>query len=128
MAAPNIVNVSSIYGSTVGKNINNTADSDVTVLEGRANKVLKVNIIRAANVHPTENDSLTINFVDSASNSFSLVQDMEIAIRQALPALEGSIYLSESDKITMRRLNNGNLASDSATIHGIISFEELDDA
>lgn len=128
MAAPNIVNVTSILGKTVGKDINNTADSDITVLSGQTDKVLKVNIIRAANVHAIENDSVTINFVDSASTSFSLVKDLEVTIRTALPALEGSIYLAETDKITMSRLNNGGLSADSATVHGIISYEELDDA
>lgn len=125
MAAPNVVNVTNITGKTAVLDINNTSDSDLTILSGVGEKVLKVNIIRVANTHSTENDSVDINFVRSSTN-YPLVKDMAINIRNALPALEGPLYLEENDALTMSRLNSSSL--DSSTLVGIVSYEEIGDS
>lgn len=127
MANPNLINVSTVLGSTVGKTINNYADSDITVLSGITNKVLKLNIIRVTNVHQSIADAITIEFVHDSSGTdivTSFAQDINIPIRQSLPVLEGSIYLTEDDRLVMRRTNTALLDSD--TLQALVSYEQLD--
>ena len=129
MANPNLLNISTVLGGTVGKTLDNYADSDVTVLTGATNKVLKLNIMRVTNVHNSVADAVTVEFVhDSAGTDIvtSFAQDINIPIRQSLPVLEGSIYLTEDDRIVMRRTNTALLSSDSDTLHALVSYEELD--
>jgi len=131
MAAPNIVNVTSILGQSSGTNLNNTADSDLNVLQGITDKVLKVNIMRVTNVHTSVSDAVTVKFVhDSAGDNevTHLLTDVVIPIRQSLPVLEGSIYLTEEDKIVMSRTNTSALSADSDSLQAFVSYEILDDA
>lgn len=129
MANPNLINVSTVLGSTVGKTINNYTDSDITVLSGITDKVLKLNIIRVTNVHQSIADAITIEFVHDSSGTdivTSFAQDINIPIRQSLPVLEGSIYLTEDDRLVMRRTNTQLISSDSDTLQALVSFEQLD--
>jgi hypothetical protein len=129
MANPNLINVSTVLGSTVGKTINNYTDSDITVLSGITNKVLKLNIIRVTNVHQSIADAITIEFVHDSSGTdivTSFAQDINIPIRQSLPVLEGSIYLTEDDRLVMRRTNTQLISSDSDTLQALVSYEQLD--
>lgn len=131
MANPNLINVSTVLGSTVGKTINNYTDSDITVLSGITNKVLKLNIIRVTNVHQSIADAITIEFVHDSSGTdivTSFAQDINIPIRQSLPVLEGSIYLTEDDRLVMRRTNTQLISSDSDTLQALVSYEQLDAA
>lgn len=129
MANPNLINVSTVLGSTVGKTINNYTDSDITVLSGITDKVLKLNIIRVTNVHQSIADAITIEFVHDSSGTdivTSFAQDINIPIRQSLPVLEGSIYLTEDDRLVMRRTNTQLISSDSDTLQALVSYEQLD--
>ena len=54
MAAPNLVNVSSIYGKTVGASLG-TSIAAVLANGGSSNKVLKINSIYVTNVDGTNN-------------------------------------------------------------------------
>lgn len=131
MANPNLINVSTVLGSTVGKTINNYTDSDITVLSGITNKVLKLNIIRVTNVHQSIADAITIEFVHDSSGTdivTSFAQNINIPIRQSLPVLEGSIYLTEDDRLVMRRTNTQLISSDSDTLQALVSYEQLDAA
>jgi hypothetical protein len=131
MANPNLINVSTVLGSTVGKTINNYTDSDITVLSGITDKVLKLNIIRVTNVHQSIADAITIEFVHDSSGTdivTSFAQDINIPIRQSLPVLEGSIYLTEDDRLVMRRTNTQLISSDSDTLQALLSYEQLDAA
>ena len=129
MANPNLINVSTVLGSTVGKTINNYTDSDITVLSGITDKVLKLNIIRVTNVHQSIADAITIEFVHDSSGTdivTSFAQYINIPIRQSLPVLEGSIYLTEDDRLVMRRTNTQLISSDSDTLQALVSYEQLD--
>lgn len=69
MAAPNIVNVSSILGKTVGASLGLTATTDI--LTCASDKVLKINSIIIANVDGVAAADATVYFYDS-----SAMQDM----------------------------------------------------
>lgn len=64
MAAPNIVNVTSIYGKTMGAALGTTTTTDI--LSCAANKVLKINSIIVANVDGTNAADVTVYFWDNS--------------------------------------------------------------
>lgn len=122
MAAPNIVNVTSIYGKTVGAALGVTLTTNI--LTCPANKVLKINSIIIANVDGTNNADASVTFYDSsATASYRLASTVTVPADSTLVVLgkDSPIYLEESDEIRAG-------ASASGDLEIIISYEELDDA
>ena len=111
MAAPNLVNVSSILGKTMGANISTSAETDI--LTCPSDKVLKINSIIVANVDGT----------NSATARYKLANTITVAADSSLVVLgkDSPIYLEESDQIEASASATGDLEI-------IISYEELDDA
>lgn len=122
MAAPNIVNVSSIYGKTVGSSLGTTTDTDI--LTCASNKILKLNSIIVSNVDGTNDSDVTVYFFDaSLGNRFALAYTITVPAKSTLVVLgkDSPIYLEEGDKIEAG-------ASASSDLQIIVSYEELDDA
>ncbi len=122
MAAPNIVNVTSIYGKTMGAALGISANTDI--LTCPANKVLKINSIIVANIDGTNTADVTVGFYDdSAGARYRLAYTISIPADATLVVLgkDSPIYLEESDQIEA----SASVASD---LEIIISYEELDDA
>ena len=122
MAAPNLVNVSSILGKTMGANISTSAETDI--LTCPSDKVLKINSIIVANVDGTNSATVTVHFYDnSASARYNLAHTINVPADSTLIVLgkDSPIYLEESDHIEAE-------ASAASDLEMIISYEELDDA
>jgi len=122
MAAPNVVNVTSIYGKTTGLALTSSSQD---VLTCGADKLLKVNSIIVANVDGTNSDDVTVSWYDSGTTtSFRLASTVTVPADSTLVVLgkDAPIYLEEGDKIQA----NGVAASGDLEI--IVSYEELDDA
>ena len=122
MAAPNIVNVSSIYGKTVGAALDTTLTTDI--LTCPADKVLKINSIIVANVDGSAPAEATVYFYDSsAATRYALASTIAVAADATLVVLgkDYPIYLEESDQIEAGANATGDLEI-------VISYEELDDA
>lgn len=122
MAAPNIVNVTSIFGKTVGAALGSTGLSDIVTCP--ANKVLKVNSIIISNVDGANAADVTVSFYDnSAATAYYLAWTISVPADSTLVVLskDTSIYLEESDKIQAGASATGDLQI-------IVSYEELDDA
>ena len=122
MAAPNIVNVTSIYGKTMGAALGTTVTTDI--LTCPADKVLKINSIIVANVDGTNNADVTVYFYDSsATTRYQLANTITVPADATLVVVgkDSPIYLEESDQI-----EGGASASGDLTM--IVSYEELDDA
>lgn len=122
MAAPNIVNVSSILGKTMGAAL--TTTTTTSILTCPANKVLKINAIIVANVDGTNNTDATVSFYDSsATATYALASTITVPADATLIVLskETQIYLEESDQIRAG-------ASAASDLQIIISYEEIDDA
>jgi len=122
MAAPNIVNVSSIYGKTAAAALGTTLTTDI--LTCAADKLLKINSIIVANVDTLNAADVTVYFYDAGSSTtFSIAKSIEVAGGTTLVVLgkDAPIYLEEGDKIQ----SGASAASD---LEIIISYEELDDA
>ena len=122
MAAPNIVNVTSIYGKTMGADLGTSANTDI--LTCPSNKVLKINSIIVANVDGTNSADVSVGFYDSsAAARYALAHTIAVANDSTLVVLgkDSPIYLEESDQIEAS-------ASAASDLEIIISYEELDDA
>ena len=68
MAAPNLVNVTSIFGKTTYDTLVSTSTTNQIVNAAGSNKVFKINTILAANVDGTNDADITV-FVTTASSS-----------------------------------------------------------
>lgn len=122
MAAPNIVNVTSIFGKTVAADLGTSTTTDI--LTCASNKVLKVNSIIVSNVDGTTNAEATVYFYDSsAAARFAIAYAVVVPAKTTVVLIgkDNPIYLEESDQI-----EGGASAVNDLEI--IISYEEIDDA
>ena len=122
MAAPNIVNVTSIFGKTLGAALGVTATTDI--LTCASNKVLKVNTIVVSNVDGAISADATVYFYDSsAAARYALAYTITVPAGSTLVIVgkDNPIYLEESDQIEAG-------ASAASDLQIIISYEEIDDA
>ena len=122
MAAPNIVNVTSIYGRTRGQDLTTTTTAGI--LTCASDKVLKVNSIIVSNIDGSNSADVTISFSDnSQSSAKALASTVTVPAKSTLVVLgkDSPIYLEESDEIRGGASANGDLEV-------VISYEELDDA
>ena len=122
MAAPNVVNVSSIYGKTTGLALTSSSQD---VLTCAADKLIKVNSIIIANVDGTNADDVTVKWYNADNTTaFSLASTVTVPSDSTLVVLgkDAPIYLEEGDKITALG------AAASGDLEIIVSYEELDDA
>ena len=122
MAAPNLVNVSSILGKTTGITLT-TSNQDVVTCA--AEKVLKINSFIVSNIDGTNSADVTVFFQDNSQSStnFSLATTVAVPADSTLVVIgkDSPIYLEESDQIEAGASATNDLAI-------IISYEELDDA
>ncbi len=120
MANPNIVNVTSIYGKTIGASLGTTLTT--SLLTCASNKLLKINSIIVSNIDGTNDADVTIYFYDGSSD-WPLAKEITVPTDTTLIVLgkDAPIYLEESDQI-----RGGAGAASDLTV--IISYEELDDA
>ena len=118
MAAPNIVNVSTIYGKTAGLVLTNSAQ-DVVVNGTGSNKILKVNAVYVTNTNGSVAAAVTVNVYKSANTfSYRLANTISVVTNTTLDIISKSIYLEEGDKITALIGATGN-----ADI--IVSYEDI---
>jgi len=122
MAAPNIVNVTSIYGKTKGVALDTTLTTALLANGNGSNKLLKVNSIIVANKDGTSAADVTISLHDG-STDYYLASTVSVPSDSTLIVLgkDAPIYLEENQTI------RGG-ASAAGDLDCIISYEELDDA
>ena len=118
MAAPNLVNVTSIYGKTMGASL---GTSNTNMLICASNKVYKVNSIIVSNVDGTNAADASIEFYDASATAAT-----RIASTVAVPAdstlivvdKNASLYLEEGTKLV-------GGASANSDLEAVISYEEI---
>jgi len=121
MVAPNVVNVTSIYGKTMGGTL---ATSNADMLICPSDKLLKLNSIIVANVDGTNAADVTVAFYNADNaTAYHLAKTITVPADSTLVVLgkDSPIYLEEGDKISA-------FASAAGDLEIIISYEELDDA
>ena len=130
MANPNIVNVSSIYGESIGEALTTTLTTDIMTVA--ANKLVKINYIQVANDHATAAIDVTVAIVkagftsagigsgeDNAATIY-LASTINCPADDVLVLLDKPIYLMEGDVL------EGGASAATADI--FISYEVIDDA
>jgi len=118
MAAPNIVNVATITGRTVGAALT-TSSADIVTNSAASNKVFKVNAILVANVDGSVSTDVTVGFYNADNTTtYKIANTITVPADATIDVLSKSLYLEEGDKITA-------LASTSGDLEIIVSYEEL---
>ena len=114
MAAPNIVNVTSIYGKTAFDS--NVATSASTTLGNAAssNKLLKINTIVAANIDGTNAADITVYVVQTSTSQvkFYLAKTISVPADSSLviTSKDTSFYLEEGLRIRANASAAGDIA------------------
>ena len=115
MAAPNVVNVTSIYGKTKTQAATTGA---VTLLAGVTNKVLKVNTVIACNTNTLSSIEATLTYNDG-SLAVDIAQSIVVPAKASLIIIDkaSSLYVEEGHTIQVK----GN----STAVEFTISYEEI---
>ena len=119
MAIPNIVSVSSIYGTTAVGVLTTTLTT--TLVTAASDKVLKMNVIRCTNI--TDNDATVTLDVEVSGTHKKIANEVTVPANSVVDIVDknSSFYLQEPDL-----LRGG--ASAGTTIDFMVSYEILDDA
>lgn len=122
MAAPNIVNVSTILGRTAMVQLTNSTATQVLANGASSNKVLKLGGILATN---TEGTSVNVAFnlyITRSGTDFYLARNVTIPALASYEALvkDGTpIYLEEGDTLMAKSENA------SGHIHVVAAYEDI---
>jgi len=125
MAAPNIVNVTSILGKTDQFALTTTSQTTILNNAASSGNVLKVNMIQVSNVDGTNACDITVDVHSAASGggtAYSLVSTVSVPADASLIVLDKNtaIYLEEDMSITA----TAGTASD---LEVVISYEQITD-
>ena len=123
MAAPNIVNVSTITGKSATVALTSTSATTLVSNAASSSKVFKVNMIQVANVDGTNAADVTVDVHSAASGggtAYSLVSTISVPADASLVVLDKgtSLYLEENTSITA----TAGTAND---LEVIVSYEEI---
>ena len=116
MAAPNIVNVSTITGKTAVQAVGTSATAIVTN-SASSGKVFKVNALLISNVDGTNNASITVDLFRS-STAYHIAKTVVVPADATVDVLTKGIYLEEGDSLRL----TADVASD---LEAICSYEEI---
>jgi len=116
MAAPNIVNVSTITGKTAVQAVGTSATAIVTN-SSSSGKVFKVNALYVSNVDGTDNAEVNIDIFRS-SVAYHIVKTLVVPADATVDVISKAIYLEEGDALRI----TANAASD---LEAVCSYEEI---
>ena len=123
MAAPNIVNVSTITGKSATIALSTTSATVLVSNAASSSKVFKINMIQVANVDGANACDVTVDLHSAAAGggtAYSLVSTISVPADASLVALDKgtSVYLEEDRSITA----TAGTAND---LEVIVSYEEI---
>jgi hypothetical protein len=123
MAAPNIVDVSTIIGKSATVALSTTSQTTLVSNAASSGKVFKINMIQVANVDGTNACDVTVDIHSAAAGggtAYSLVSTISVPADASLVALDKNTatYLEEDRSITA----TAGTAND---LEVIVSYEEI---
>lgn len=123
MAAPNIVNVSTIIGKTAKVVLSSTSRTTLVSNAASSGKVFKINMIQVANVDGTNACDVTVDVHSAASGggtAYALVSTGSVPPDTALVVLDKNtaLYLEEDTSISA-------IASAANDLEVLVSYEEI---
>ena len=125
MAAPNLVNVTTITGKIDGHALTtNTIDNaNSSVITAAADQLIKINSIIVANIDGTNSVDIDVAVNLSGDARFYLAKTVAVPADSTLVVIgkDSPIYLEEGDELEAR----ASAASDAELV---VSYEILDDA
>jgi hypothetical protein len=116
MAAPNIVNVSTITGKTAVQAVGTSATAIVTN-SAASGKVFKVNALYVSNVDGTNNAEINVDIYRS-STAYHIAKTIVVPADATMDVISKAIYLEEGDSLRL----TANAASD---LEAVCSYEEI---
>lgn len=116
MAAPNIVNVTAIYGKTAVQIITTAATAIVTN-SAASGKVLKLNALYIGNVDGSANADIDVDIFRS-STAYRISKAVTVPAKSTLDIISRPIYLEEGDTLRLT-------ASSNSKLEGVCSYEEI---
>jgi len=116
MAAPNIVNVSTITGKTAVQAVGTSATAIVSN-SAASGKVYKVNALYVSNVDGTNNAEINVDIYRS-STAYHIGKTIVVPADATLDVISKAIYLEEGDALRL----TANAASD---LEAVCSYEEI---
>ena len=99
MAAPNIVNVTTITGKTSVLAVTTSATAIVTN-SGSSGQVYKINALYVSNVDGTNNADLNVDLYRS-STAYHIAKTVNVPADATLDVISKSIYLEEGDSLRL---------------------------
>jgi len=123
MAAPNIVNVSTITGKTASVALSTTSATQLVSNAASSGKVFKINMIQVSNVDGTNNCDVTVDYHsqdDIGGTAYSLVSTVSVPADASLIVIDKNtaLYLEEDRSISV----TAGTAND---LEVIVSYEEI---
>ena len=125
MAAPNIVNISSLYGKTTYVNLTTTGSTSVLSNSSGSGKVYKVNSLFVSNTDTANSVNITVNYYDSSSVSAATTSG-SIAGSISVPAKSNLIILDKSNNLYLEENKSiGSIAGTAAKLTVICTYEDI---
>jgi len=123
MAAPNIVNVSTITGKSFYLALSTTSATSLVSNAASSGKVFKINMIQVANVDGTNACDVTVDYHtedDIGGTAYSLVSTVSVPADASLVVLDKNtaMYLEEDRSISV----TAGTAND---LEVLVSYEEI---
>jgi hypothetical protein len=118
MAAPNIVNVTTILGKTAVQAVGTSATAIVTNTAA-SNKVFKINSLIISNIDGVNTADITVEFFRS-SVAYDIAKTVTVPADATLVVIskDTAIYLEEGDALRL-------LASAAGDLEAVCSYEEI---
>ena len=116
MAAPNIINVTTIIGKTAVQAVTTSATAIVSN-SAASGKVFKVNALYVSNVDGTNNADINVDIFRS-SVAYHIGKTIVVPADATLDIISKPIYLEEGDSLRL----TANAASD---LEAVCSYEEI---
>lgn len=107
MAAPNIVNVTTITGKTAVMAVT-TTPTDIISNGASSNQVFKVNALYISNVDGVNNAEISVAIFRS-SVAYEIAHTVVVPADAVLDVISKSIYLEEGDSLRLTANANGDL-------------------
>ena len=123
MAAPNIVNITSMFGKTDTTSLTTTSATNILNNAASSGKVLRVTLVRAVNTDGSNAADISVSLYSAASlggTQTELIQAKELAINTNLDVItkDTPLYLEEDTSL-------GATASAANDIKMIVTYEEI---
>jgi hypothetical protein len=123
MAAPNIVNISAMYGKTAFLSPSTTSATALLSNAASSNTVLKINSLTVANVNGTNSTAVSVNIYSAAAlggTAYAVASTITVPADATLVVIDKNtpIYLEENRSIGVTALTANDLQI-------VCSYEEI---